>query len=77
VSLNRLAGTEAQGGSGGKFMFGAVRLGERGQISIPKKCREVFGLEAGDLIMVLGDIDRGIALIKLSNDMFLGDDDGE
>ena len=42
--------------------------------SIPKKCREVFGLEAGDYVMVLGDIDRGIALMKLSGDMFLTDE---
>jgi len=66
VSIDRLAGRTG----GGKYIFGAVRLTERGQISIPKKCREVFGLEAGDLIMVLGDIDRGIALMKLSGDMF-------
>lgn len=77
ISVDTLAGTRDRGNNGGKFMFGAVRLGERGQISIPKKCREVFGLEPGDLIMVLGDIDRGIALMKLSNDMFIADEGGE
>ena len=66
VSLDRLAGRT----NGGKYVFGAVRLSERGQISIPKKCREVFGLEAGDLLVVLGDIDRGIALMKMTGDMF-------
>ncbi|MBQ4354563.1 MAG: helix-turn-helix domain-containing protein [Clostridia bacterium] len=77
VSLNRLAGTETQGGSGGKFVFGAVRLAERGQISIPKKCREVFDLRAGDYLVVLGDIDRGIALMKLTSDQFLIDAEEE
>ena len=77
TTLDSLAGTKNRGHNNGKFMFGAVRLGERGQISIPKKCREVFGLEAGDLIMVLGDVDCGIALMKLSSDMFIVDDNGE
>lgn len=77
TTLDSLAGTKNRGNNNGKFMFGAVRLGERGQMSIPKKCREVFGLEAGDLIMVLGDVDRGIALMKLSSDMFIADDNGE
>lgn len=77
VSVDTLAGAKNRENNDGKFMFGAVRLGDRGQISIPKKCREVFGLESGDLIMVLGDIDRGIALMKLSNDMFIADEGGE
>ena len=47
-----------------------MRIGERGQISIPKKCREVFDLQSGDYLMVLGDIDKGIALMKLSGDMY-------
>lgn len=54
----------------GKYAFGAVRMGERGQIVIPKQCREVFGLEAGDLLMILGDIERGIAMMKVTQDMF-------
>lgn len=60
-----------------KHMFGAVRIGERGQIVIPKKCREVFGLNPGDMMVLLGDEERGLALIKLSVDMFdEGEDDG-
>jgi len=54
----------------GKYAFGAVKMGERGQIVIPKKCREVFGLEPGDMLMILGDIDRGIAMMKVTPDMF-------
>ena len=54
----------------GKYAFGAVRMGERGQIVFPKQCREVFGLEAGDLLMILGDIERGIAMMKVTQDMF-------
>ena len=54
----------------GKFAFGTVKMGERGQIVIPKQCREVFGLEPGDMLMILGDIERGIAMMKVTQDMF-------
>lgn len=69
VSLDSLS--DASGiNPAGKYAFGAVKLGERGQLVLPKKCREIFGLEAGDLIMVLGDIERGIALMKVTPEMF-------
>lgn len=48
----------------GKHIFGIATLGEKGQIVIPKKARDIFQLVAGDQIAVLGDEDRGIALIK-------------
>jgi len=50
----------------GKHIFGTVRMGERGQIVLPKKAREIFGLKPGDLLVVLGDEDPergGIALV--------------
>jgi AbrB family looped-hinge helix DNA binding protein len=50
----------------GKYIFGNVRVGEKGQIVIPKKAREVFNIEAGDELMVLGDDQQGIAIIKAS-----------
>ena len=31
----------------GKYIFGTVKVGERGQIVIPKEAREVFGIEPG------------------------------
>lgn len=49
-----------------KHLFGVVTVGERGQISLPKKAREAFNLHPGDSIVVLGDTDpmsAGIALI--------------
>ncbi|MCQ4022745.1 MULTISPECIES: helix-turn-helix domain-containing protein [unclassified Ruminococcus] len=49
----------------GKHVFGAVTVGERGQIVIPIKAREVFDIKAGDKILILGDEDQGIALVKL------------
>jgi AbrB family looped-hinge helix DNA binding protein len=50
-----------------KHLFGVVTIGERGQIVLPKKARDIFRLQAGDSMVVLGDTspDRsGLALIK-------------
>ena len=38
-------------------------MGERGQIVLPKEAREVYGIKAGDSLMVLGD-EKGIAMLK-------------
>ncbi len=47
-----------------KHLFGSVKVGERGQIVIPKEAREIFGIKTGDILLVLGDTERGIALVK-------------
>ena len=64
----------------GKHIFGTVRVGERGQIVLPKKARELFHIKSGDLLVVLGDEQpgsAGIALIPgdivLNNISFLRD----
>lgn len=48
----------------GKHLFGTVTVGTRGQIVLPKRAREIFRIQAGDSIVVLGDEAQGIALIK-------------
>jgi looped-hinge helix DNA binding domain, AbrB family len=48
----------------GKHIFGTVTLGERGQIVIPKKARDLFDLKPGDEILLMGDEEQGIALMK-------------
>jgi AbrB family looped-hinge helix DNA binding protein len=48
----------------GKHMFGTVKVGERGQIVIPKDAREVFDISPGDSLLVLGDEEKGIAIVK-------------
>lgn len=47
----------------GKHFFGAVTVGERGQIHLPRKARDIFGIRPGDQLLVLGDEDRGLALL--------------
>ncbi|MBO5556549.1 MAG: helix-turn-helix domain-containing protein [Oscillospiraceae bacterium] len=53
----------------GKYMFGTVTVGEKGQIVIPVKARRIFHIRPGDDLMVLGDIDQGLALMHA--DFFL------
>lgn len=49
----------------GKHIFGLVKVGDRGQIVIPKKARDIFRIRPGDTILVLGDeFQQGLALIK-------------
>ncbi|WP_440947496.1 AbrB/MazE/SpoVT family DNA-binding domain-containing protein [Methanosarcina sp. T3] len=45
-------------------MFGTVKVGERGQIVIPKEAREIFGIRPGDLLLVFGIESRGISIVK-------------
>ena len=53
----------------GRFVFGTVTVGEKGQIVIPVKARRIFHIKPGDSLMVLGDINQGLALV--SADFFL------
>lgn len=47
----------------GKYFFGSVTVGERGQIVIPKKAREIFGIHSGDALLLFGDEERGIGIM--------------
>ena len=53
----------------GKHIFGTVKVGEKGQIVIPKDAREIFGIQPGDSLVVLGDEATGLAIMK--NEVFL------
>ena len=46
----------------GKYAW-MVKIGEKGQFVIPKEARELFDLMPGDEILVLGDRERGIAIL--------------
>lgn len=47
----------------GKHFFCAVTVGERGQIVIPKKARDVFHIKPGQTVIVVGDEERGLAVV--------------
>jgi AbrB family looped-hinge helix DNA binding protein len=48
----------------GKYLFGTVKVGERGQIVIPKEARDKFDIKPGDSLMILGDERKGIKIVK-------------
>ena len=43
---------------------GIAKVGEKGQIVIPKEAREMFNIKPGDTVLVLCDIKKGMAIIK-------------
>ncbi len=51
----------------GKYIFGLVKIDENNKIIIPKKARKIFGLSKGDRLLMLGDEESGIALVKSKN----------
>ena len=70
VSLDDLLHYEQKPGSvppppRGKHVFGVVQMGDRGQLVIPKRARELFNLNRGDTLVVLGDTNPGTAGIAL------------
>lgn len=46
----------------------SVKVGPKGQITIPSQARKMFNIKEGDTLMIMGDIKRGLAIVK--DDMF-------
>ena len=57
----------------GKYAW-MVKIGEKGQFVIPKEAREMFDLQPGTEILVLGDKERGIAILprQMQNEFISG-----
>ena len=51
-----------------KFLS-TVRVGDKGQIVIPKEVREMFEIEPGDNLMLLADKEKGIAIVAFDGMM--------
>ena len=43
-----------------RHIFGTAKVGERGQIVIPKDARELYGIHPGDTLLILGDEENGM-----------------
>lgn len=69
-------------GPEGKYAWMA-KVGEKGQIVIPKEAREVFNIKPGDTLILLGDKAKGIAIVKndvfqrLTSELLKAEQDGE
>lgn len=61
-----------------KRYIGATKVGPKGQIVIPKEVRDMFGIKAGDTLVILADTEKGIAiqsvesLVELTDAVFDG-----
>ena len=42
----------------------SVKVGPKGQITIPAEARKMFDIKEGETLMVMGDRERGLALVK-------------
>lgn len=47
-----------------RHIFGTAKVGEKGQIVIPKDARQIFGVKPGDTLLILGDEETGIIVTK-------------
>ena len=45
-------------------VFGTAKVGDRGQIVIPKEARELFGIKPGDTLLILGEEDTGLMVSR-------------
>ena len=45
-------------------VFGTAKVGDRGQIVIPKEARALFGIKPGDTLLILGDAETGLIVSR-------------
>lgn len=45
-------------------VFGTAKVGDRGQIVIPKEAREMFGIKPGDTLLILGEAEAGLIVSR-------------
>ena len=57
-------GKHILGKSKSKQVFGTARVGDRGQIVIPKEARALFGIQPGDTLLILGDQETGLIVSR-------------
>lgn len=57
-------GKHLLGKSNARRVFGTAKVGDRGQIVIPKEAREFFGIEPGDTLLILGKHETGLIVTK-------------
>ena len=58
------AGKHILGKGNSQRVFGTAKVGDRGQIVIPKEAREFFGIEPGDTLLILGKTETGLIVSK-------------
>ncbi len=58
------AGKHILGKQNPQRVFGTAKVGDRGQIVIPKEARELFGIKPGDTLLILGEAETGLIVSR-------------
>ena len=58
------AGKHLLGKGNTKRVFGTAKVGDRGQIVIPKEARELFGIKPGDTLLIIGEEQTGLVISR-------------
>ena len=57
-------GKHVLGKSNTQRVFGTAKVGDRGQIVIPKEARDLFGIKPGDTLLLLGEEETGLIVTR-------------
>ncbi len=57
-------GKHILGKGNGRRVFGTAKVGDRGQIVIPKEARELFNIQPGDTLLILGEEETGLIVSR-------------
>lgn len=57
-------GKHILGKSNARRVLGTAKVGDRGQIVIPKEAREMFGIQPGDTLLILGESEAGLIISR-------------
>lgn len=57
-------GKHILGKANARRVFGTAKVGDRGQIVIPKEARELFNIQPGDTLLILGEEDTGLIVSR-------------
>lgn len=58
------AGKHILGRKNARRVYGTAKVGDRGQIVIPKEARELFNIRPGDTLLILGEEDAGLIVSR-------------
>ena len=57
-------GKHVLGKGNSRRVFGTAKVGDRGQIVIPKEARELFNIQPGDTLLILGEENKGLIISR-------------
>lgn len=57
-------GKHVLGKANSRRVFGTAKVGDRGQIVIPKEARELFHIRPGDTLLIIGEENKGLIVSR-------------